>query len=42
MKRVMYSKGYTVKEIIELRGCSKSTVYRVIKEHKEKEKDIKE
>ena len=38
----LYSKGYTVKEIIELRGCSKSTVYRVIKEHKEKEKDIKE
>lgn len=38
----LYSKGRTVKEIIELRGCSKSTVYNVIKKYKEKEKGIKE
>ena len=38
----LYSGGYTVKEIIELRGCSKSTVYNVIKKYKEKEKGIKE
>ena len=37
----LYSKGRTVKEIIELRGCSKSTVYNVIKKYKEKGADIK-
>ena len=37
----LYSGGYTVKEIIELRGCSKSTVYNVIKKYKEKGADIK-
>ena len=37
----LYSGGCTVKEIIELRGCSKSTVYNVIKKYKEKETDIK-
>ena len=37
----LYSKGRTVKEIIELRGCSKSTVYNVIKKYKEKRTDIK-
>ena len=38
---LLYSGGYTVKEIIELRGCSKSTVYNVIKKYKEKGADIK-
>ena len=37
----LYSMGCTVKEIIELRGCSKSTVYNVIKKYKEKGADIK-
>lgn len=37
----LYSGGYTVKKIIELRGCSKSTVYNVIKKYKEKGADIK-
>ncbi len=37
----LYSTGHwTVKEIVALRGCSKSTVYNVIKKYKEKEKDI--
>ena len=36
----LYSMGCTVKEIIELRGCSKSTVYNVIKKYKEKGADI--
>ncbi len=31
--------GRSVKEIIELRGCSKSTVYNVIKKYKKKEGD---
>ena len=38
---LLYSGGCTVKEIIELRGCSKSTVYNVIKKYKEKGADIK-
>lgn len=34
----LYSEcNYSVKEIVELKGCSKSTVYNVIKKHKEKE-----
>lgn len=34
----LYKSGYAVKEIVEFRGCSKSTVYNVIKKYKEKEK----
>lgn len=30
--------GMTVREIVDCMGCSKSTVYNVIKKHKEKEK----
>lgn len=34
----LYSeRNYSVKEIVELKGCSKSTVYNVIKKHKGKE-----
>ncbi len=33
----LYSKaGWSVKEIVAVRGCSKSTVYNVIKKHKQK------
>ena len=33
----LYSeRNYSVKEIVELKGCSKSTVYNVIKKHKER------
>ena len=34
----LYKGGFTVKKIVEFRGCSKSTVYNVIKEYKKKEK----
>ncbi len=32
----LYSKGWSVKEIVAVRGCSKLTVYNVIKKHKQK------
>ena len=32
-----YMSGMTVKEIVECMGCSKSTVYNVIKNYKEKQ-----
>lgn len=34
--------NYSVKEIVELKGCSKSTVYNVIKKHRQKEKTGRE
>lgn len=32
-----YTAGMSVKEIVESRGCSKSTVYKVLKQQKEKQ-----
>lgn len=39
----LYNKdNYSVKEIVELKGCSKSTVYNVIKKHRQKEETGRE